>query len=112
MEEDDPEGRMPGQLPSNVLQPTDYLSKKAQTVAYVDSLLGQTVSTKHKGTSMVWTVIKSSDPEIDYQVLTSSIDNNQALGLKSFDSKEYTKDTVLVALFLHLAFNDWKLIVT
>jgi hypothetical protein len=81
-------------------------------VAYVDSLLGQTVSTKHKGTSMVLTVIKFWDPETDYQALTSSIDDNQALGVKSFDSKQYTKDTVLVALFLHLAFNDWKLIVT
>jgi hypothetical protein len=81
-------------------------------VAYVDSLSGQTVSTKHRGMSMVWTVIKSWDTETDYQVLTSSIDDNQALGLKSFDFKKYTKDTVLVALFLHLAFNDWKLIVT
>ncbi len=50
VEEDDPEGRMPQQLPSNVLQPTDYLSIKAQAVAHCGNF---TVSTKHKGTSMV-----------------------------------------------------------
>jgi hypothetical protein len=60
-----------------MLQPTDYLSKNAQALAHVDSLLGQTVSTKHKGMSMVWTVIKSWDPESDYQVPTRSIDKNK-----------------------------------
>jgi hypothetical protein len=38
--------------------------------------------------------------------------NNKGLfGLKSFDPTKYKKDEVLAALFLHLAFNDWKLIV-
>lgn len=108
---DDPEGRMPGQLPSEAPQPTDYLNKKAQAVAHVDSLLGQTVTTKHKGSTLVWTVIKSWDPESDYPDPTRSNNNKQRLGLKSFDPTEYKKDEVLAALFLHLAFDDWKLIV-
>ncbi len=64
--DDDPEGKMPGQLPSEAPQPTDYLNKKAQAVAHVDSLLGQTVTTKYKGSTMVCTGIKSWDPENDY----------------------------------------------
>jgi hypothetical protein len=44
-------------------------------------------------------VIKSWDPEIDYQVPTSSIDNKQAFRLKSFNSKVYKKDADLDALF-------------
>jgi hypothetical protein len=46
-----------------------------------------------------WAVIKSWDPEIDYQVPTSSIDNKQAFRLKSFNSKVYKKDADLDALF-------------
>jgi hypothetical protein len=51
-----------GQLASEAPQPTDYLNKKAQAVAHVDGLLGQTVTMKHKGSSLVWTVLKSWDP--------------------------------------------------
>ena len=72
---DDPEGRMPGQLASEAPQPTDYLNKKAQAVAHVDGLLGQTVTMKHKGSSLVWTVIKSWDPENNYPDPTRSNNN-------------------------------------
>ena len=72
---DDTEGRMPGQLPSEAPQPSDYLNKKAQAVAHVDSLLGQTVTTKHKGSTLVWTVIKSWDLESDYPDPTRSNNN-------------------------------------
>ncbi len=102
---------MPGQLASEAPQPTDYLNKKAQAVAHVDGLLGQTVTMKHKGSSLVWTVIKSWDPENDYPDPTRSNNNKGPFGLKSFDPTKYKKDEVLAALFLHLAFDDWKLII-
>jgi hypothetical protein len=72
----------------------------------VDSLLGQTVTMKHKGSSLVWAVIKSWDLENDYPDPTRSNNNKGPFGLKSFDPTKYKQDEVLAAIFLHFAFDD------
>ena len=100
----DPEGRMPGQLPSAEALPKDYTQRKSDAVSLVKSMLGREVVVKHKNKSMKWLVVEPFDLE-DHN-------NNFApepVGLKQFRSTDYPKETAIAELFLHLTFADWRL---
>jgi hypothetical protein len=101
---DDPEGRMPGQLPTAEALPKDYTQRKSDAVSLVKSMLGREVVIKHKAKSMKWLVVEPFDVE-------DNNNNNIApapVGLKHFKSTDYPKETVFAELFLHLAFADWR----
>ena len=59
----DPEGRMPGQLPSAEALPKDYTQRKSDAVSLVKSMLGREVVVKHKNKSMKWLVVEPFDLE-------------------------------------------------
>jgi len=102
---DDPEGRMPGQLPTAEALPKDYTQRKSDAVSLVKSMLGREVVIKHKSKSMTWVVVEPFDVE-------ENNNNNIApepVGLKKFKSTDYPKETAIAELFLHLAFVDWRL---
>ena len=102
--EEDPQGRMPGQLSAET-PPKDYTQRKADALADIKALLGQEVATKHKNVSMKWVVIDSWEG--------GPPNNNKSpspVGLKSFKVHEHEKDVVLAKLFLHLTFADWRVI--
>jgi len=102
---DDPEGRMPGQLPTAEALPKDYTQRKSDAVSLVKSMLGREVVIKHKSKSMTWVVVEPFDVE-------ENNNNNIApepVGLKKFKSTDYPKETAIAELFLHLAFADWRL---
>ena len=97
---DDPEGRMPGQLPTAEALPKDYTQRKSDAVSLVKSMLGREVVIKHKSKSMTWVVVEPFDVE-------ENNNNNFApelVGLKKFKSTDYPKETAIAELFLHLAF--------
>ena len=102
----DPEGRMPGQLPTAEALPKDYTQRKSDAVSLVKSMLGREVVIKHKNKSMKWLVVEPFDAEED-----STKNNNiaPAVGLKIFKSTDYPKETAIAELFLHLTFVDWRL---
>jgi len=98
---DDPNGRMPGQL-STEAPPLDYVGKKNAAIAHIKTLIGKSFPVKHKSRTMTWTVIKEWIPS------DSSSENKPLLGLCKFDSTQYTKEQVFANLFLHLMFADWR----
>jgi hypothetical protein len=97
---DDPNGRMPGQLSSKA-PPLDYHGKRNAAIAHVKTLIGESFSVKHKNKSMAWTVVDEwipSDP---------TMEDKQLLGLCKFDAIEYAQEQALAYLFFHLMFVDW-----
>jgi len=105
----DNEGRMPGQLPTAADQTSskDYHSIKRAAKEKIASLLGQeiTVGTRNNG-GMRWKVIDTYEPS--EESLLPEFESQQFYGLKNFSTSDYKRSEVLVQLFLHLTFIDWK----
>jgi hypothetical protein len=99
----DPEGRMPGQLPtqSDLAQP-DYARVKQLAKEKIRGLLGTEVTCKSGNKTMKWKVISEHEPE---EVLQDEVGK---FGLCDFNLKEYRQDDVLCYLFLKLTFLNWK----
>jgi hypothetical protein len=104
----DPEGRMPGQLPTAEALPKDYNQRKSDAISVVKSMLGRQVTIKHKSKTMKWLVV---DPFVLEDEHNNNVAPSEPVGLKLFKSTDYSKETVMAELFLHLAFDDWRLAV-
>ena len=108
-QENDNEGRMPGQLPTASEQSSvkDYHSIKKAAKEKVAALAGHevTVGTWKNG-SMKWKVIATHDP-MDENIVRE-YDPVQNYGLKDFHCHDYKKSEVLVEIFLRVTFLDWK----
>jgi hypothetical protein len=105
-EEPDTNGRMPGQLPSaGAVQQKDYHSIKKAAIEKIAALVGQdvTVATRKNGT-MKWKVISTYDAPEENLIN----DSHLKCGLRDFNTMDYKKSEVLVAMFLQLSFLDWK----
>jgi hypothetical protein len=104
----DPNGRMPGQLPTATeLLQNDYHSIKQRALAKVAAMVGQEVTiTASQNCSMTWKVVESLVP-IAEDILPES---NQGVeyGLMGFVSHAYYKTEVFARMFLRLTFKDWK----
>ncbi len=111
VQENDNEGRMPGQLPTAAEQSSisirDYHSIKKAAKEKFAALAGHemTVGTQKNG-SMKWKVIAIHDPMEEN--IVREFDPVQNYGLKDFNSYDYTKSDVLVEIFLRVTFLDWK----
>jgi hypothetical protein len=105
-QENDNEGRMPGQLPTAAEQSTtrDYHNIKKAAKEKVAALAGHEVTV---GTwSMKWKVIATHDT-MDENVLRD-FDPVQKYGLKDFNCHDNKKSEVLVEIFVWVTFLDWK----
>ena len=100
----DPEGRMPGQLPTQTesAQP-DYASLKRLAKEKIKGLVDTEVTCKSGNKTMKWKVIADHEPT---DVVHDEV--RSLMGLKDFNSKNYLKDEVLCQLFLQLTFCSWK----
>jgi hypothetical protein len=102
----DPNGRMPGQLPTETdASQKDYHSIKKAMKDKLAALVGTEVSvvTKKNGT-MKWTVVEGHSPP--NEKISSKVGN--FYGLKDFAVANYKKGEILAHIFLELTFLDWK----
>jgi hypothetical protein len=108
-QENNIEGRMPGQLPTAAEQSSakDYHSIKKAAKEKVAALVGHevTVGTRKNG-SMKWKEVALHDPSDDS--LLKEFHPVEKNGLKDFNCFDYKKSMVLVEIFLRAAFLDWK----
>jgi len=102
-DEEVPNG-MPGQLPSEDQQPKDYATIKQQAKEKIAAMVGHeiTVSTRSNG-AITWKVIAANDPK---EIIPEK--ESIQYGLKGFDIESYKKSEIFVAIFLQLAFKNWK----
>jgi len=102
-DEEVPNG-MPGQLPSEDQQPKDYATIKQQAKEKIAAMVGHeiTVSTRSNG-AITWKVIAANDPK---EIIPEK--ESIQYGLKGFDIESYKKSDIFVAIFLQLAFKNWK----
>ncbi|MFO0446461.1 MAG: hypothetical protein ACK51L_02220 [bacterium] len=104
----DPNGRMPGQLPtaSEVVQ-NDYASVKRRAQEKIASLIGTEVIIKASNNRvMTWTVVANHEP--DGEDILGEKESSVQYGLKQFSSKDYSRCTVFAEIFLKLTFKDWQ----
>jgi hypothetical protein len=108
-QENDNDGRMPGQLPTAAEQSSirDYQTIKRAAKEKVAALVGHevTVGTRKNG-SMKWKVIATHDPTNEN--VLKEFDPVKTYGLKDFNCSSYKKSEVLVQMFLQVSFLDWK----
>jgi hypothetical protein len=104
----DPNGRMPGQLPtaSEVVQ-NDYASVKRRAQEKIASMIGTEIIIKASNNRvMAWAVIANHEP--DSGDILGEKSSSVQYGLKEFNSKDYACCTVFAEFFLKLIFKDWK----
>ena len=102
----DPNGRMPGQLPTAATAVTkDYHSVKKAAKEKISALVGTEVPvTSRKNGTIIWKVVDSHVPPEEKLISLSTI----CYGLKGFSLGNFKKSEVLAHLFLELTFLDWK----
>jgi hypothetical protein len=102
----DPNGRMPGQLPTEASATVkDYYSIKKAAKEKIAALVGSEVTiTSRKNGSLTWKVVESHSPPGEELITKSSA----SYGLKDFNIGNYRKSEVLAHMFLELMFLDWK----
>jgi hypothetical protein len=111
----DPQGRMPGQLPTQqeaqegaAANPVDYHGRKRAAIQKVRNLLGeQVVFRSGRSQQLTWTVIAEHDPPAE-DCVSRTPKASSPVGLKDFTVSEFQQDEILAHLFLHLTFTDWK----
>jgi hypothetical protein len=102
---EDPNGRMPGQLPVHEQIRRDYHSVKKAAKERIAAMVGQEViEGSRKNGSMKWTVISSHEPD----EIVEEFDCKATYGLKNFDMSKLRQSEVLAYLFLSISFFDWK----
>jgi hypothetical protein len=102
---EDPNGRMPGQLPVGEQIGRDYHSVKKATKERIAAIVGQEViEGSQKNGSMKWTVIGSHEPD----KIVEEFDCKATYGLKDFDMSKFRQSEVLAYLLLSISFFDWK----
>ena len=102
-QDEDREGRMPGQLPTqNKSAQPDYANLKRVAKEKIHGLLGTEVTCKSRNKMMKWKVISDHEPE---EVLQDEV---RKFGLRDFNFKDFEQDEVLCHLFLKLTFVDWR----
>ncbi len=108
-QENDNDGRMPGQLPTAAEQSSirDYQTIKKAAKEKVAALVGHevTVGTRKNG-SMKWKVIATHDPMNDN--VLKEFDPVETYCLNDFNCYSYKKSEVLNQMFLQVSFLDWK----
>jgi hypothetical protein len=102
----DPNGRMPGQLPTaEAAVQKDYHSVKKAAIEKIAALVGEEVSIEsRKHGNIIWKVVDCHMPPDDKLISSSKI----SYGLKGFSRGDFKKSEVLAHLFLELTFVDWK----
>jgi len=102
----DPNGRMPGQLPTEAAAShKDYHTVKRIAKEKVAALVGtEVVITSKKNGSMKWTVVAFHSPPEEKLISKARL----GYGLKEFVLDNYKKSDVLVNMFLQISYLDWK----
>jgi hypothetical protein len=99
----DPNGQMPGQLPTGVSQVEEvrtYAQQKERAKEKVRQLLGQQVPIRQCNQTVTWQVIQESVAEVEEEVLS--------LGLKDLSMLNYPKSEAIGKNFLRLFSERWQ----
>ena len=99
--QDDPDGRMPGQLggAEHQEEPASYAQRKERAKEHIRRMIGQEVTIRQRDDQIKWKVVAES---------VAFVEGDSEIGLQGLELSELDQNVVVGELFLHVAFPDWR----